>query len=106
MNNPDIMRLLYERLQEEGLYFLVSLDEETLLKDELWDAVNENYRKYGHKGPEDKLITSRYILDHWTARLQGAGLVDVREIGRARMYHITQLGKAMIDYAQKQGKKE
>ena len=100
MSVDELFHILYERCKDEGLMFLVALEDanEPLLKDKLKDQVNRFY-KNTYNIDED-LIKSRHTLDTWTARLEGAALVDVKEIGRARMYSITDLGRTMIEYAQ------
>lgn len=102
MRVEELFHILYERCKDEGLMFLVTLEDanEPLLKDKLKDQVN-NFYKHTYNIDTD-LIKSRHTLDTWTSRLEGAGLVDVKEVGRARMYSITDLGRTMIEYAQTQ----
>lgn len=102
MRVEELFHILYERCKDEGLMFLVTLEDanEPLLKDKLKDQVNKFY-KHTYNTDTD-LIKSRHTLDTWTSRLEGAGLVDVKEVGRARMYSITDLGRTMIEYAQTQ----
>lgn len=94
MTKDEIINTLVERLRDEGLYFLVALKKsnEPILKEKLRDLVNEYYLE--KKGIS--LIKSRYTLDTWTSRLEGAGLVDVKEIGRARMYSLSTLGNEVL----------
>lgn len=96
MDREEILHTLSSRLKDGGLYFLVALSssEGPVLKEKLRDLVNEQYQ--ARRGI--KLINSRYTLDIWTARLEGAGLVDVQEIGRARSYSIAPLGRELINF--------
>jgi DNA-binding transcriptional ArsR family regulator len=96
MDKDQIIKILSDRLKDDGLYFLAVLDRlhSPILKEQLRDAVNEHYEAKRGK----KLINSRYTLDIWTARLEGAGLVDVTEVGRARLYSLTNLGRYVIEY--------
>lgn len=97
MNNHEVFHILHERLKE-GVYFLAALENQPILKDKLKDEVNSLYRAFNDRD----LINSRHTLDTWTARLEGAGLVDVQEVGRARMYSISDLGREMIEHVQAQ----
>ncbi|MED0737841.1 hypothetical protein [Aneurinibacillus thermoaerophilus] len=64
-------------------------------KEQLRGLVNE---RYGAKHEGKILITSRHILDRYLSRLEGAGLVDVSEHGRARHYHLSELGHELINF--------
>lgn len=96
MDKEKILSILSERLKEEGLYFLVALSRANgpLLKEKLRDVVNDQFQQKKGK----KLINSRYTLDIWAARLEGAGLVDVQEVGRARLYSLAPLGEELINF--------
>lgn len=47
---------------------------------------------------QELLIRSRHTLDLLVARLEGAGLVDVDGVGRAKMYKLSELGKELIRF--------
>lgn len=103
----DFFNILYKSLSTESQFFLVALlqHKEPLNKEQLWELANELYiQREIKRGRENvsKLIPSRYSLDIHTSRLEGAGLVDVKEIGRMRMYSITKLGEALLNYARQQ----
>lgn len=91
--------MLAENLSNESKWFLVILDQESpnpINKELLREKTNELYSKV--KKTEESLINSRYVLDIHTARLEGAGLVNVQKIGKVRMYSITDLGLKLINY--------
>lgn len=70
-------------------------------KKQLWEAANLSYLKLQQekKVPEPKrLIASRYSLDLNMARLEGAGLVDVKYMGAVAVYTITKLGQDLLSH--------
>jgi hypothetical protein len=106
INKEEIFDIFAERL-EDGIWFILALKEKNkpILKDHLKDEVNELYikkmtanRSNTNVGP---LITSRYILDRYTNRLEGAGLVNVENIGKARLYSLSNLAYEFIDYTRR-----
>lgn len=53
------------------------------------------------KKQSDELpIRSRHTLDQITARLEGAGLVNIQVIGRTRMVQLSDLGNEVINFRQ------
>jgi hypothetical protein len=103
MTKEEILETLLNRLGD-GSWFLLALkvSNEPLLKERLRDKVNELYQE--KMGTNDLLIPSRHSLDIWTARLEGAGLVDVQEIGRARIFKLSNLAFELLEYKkQKKG---
>lgn len=106
MNGMDLLSILLEHLSTESKWLLVTLKQSNgpLNKEQLRDAANsfylENQFSKGIKQPE-ALIKSRHLLDIHTARLEGAGLVSVKEVGRIRIYSMTQLGEILLEYASK-----
>lgn len=109
LDKEKIMGILTENLSEESKWFLWALKIEngSLHKEKLRDITNENYRKMqikeGNPNPQP-LVQSRHGLDIHTARLEGAGLVTVKEVGRIRMYSLSTLGLELLEYAAKKGK--
>jgi len=103
MTNFEFLDILKNNLSLESKWFLVILSQqsEAINKEQLKELANnlytENEKKKG-KEVESGLITSRHSLDIHTARLEGSGLVQVKEVGRARFYSITDLGKALLEY--------
>jgi DNA-binding PadR family transcriptional regulator len=96
-----IFDIFTERLQQEGIWFILALrDNKPLLKEQLKDEVNRIYMKNikPSQSQSKPLVTSRYVLDRYTALLEGAGLVNVEEIGKARMYSLSELGRKFIEY--------
>jgi len=100
-----IFEILTERLQQEGIWFMLALRDakKPLLKEQLKDEVNRIYteKKKVSDGLPKPLVTSRYILDRYTERLEGAGLVNVDEIGKARLYSLSDLGHYFLDYTRR-----
>lgn len=99
----EILDVLIENLSNESKCLLATLikNEDEISKEQLRDLSNSLYinseMEKGHKSPTP-LIASRHSLDVHTARLEGAGLVHVREVGRIRLYSITKLGKRLVEY--------
>lgn len=106
MTNFDFLDVLKKNLSIESKWFLLILlqQSEAINKEQLRELANQLYmdneKKKGNETP-NQLISSRYLLDIHTARLEGAGLVQVKEIGRMRLYSITDLGKTLIDFLRK-----
>jgi hypothetical protein len=102
MTAEEILNILIERNKPDGFYFLVvlKLSEKPMLKEELWDEVNKQYKM--RKG--DELIKSRYTLDSITNRLYGAALVKIEEVGRARLYSLTPFGELLLEYNRKRNR--
>lgn len=104
MQEIEFFDILLENLSNESKWFLFILqqEEQPINKELLKDMANESYSKRNtEKGitSSEPLIPSRHLLDIHTARLEGAGLVQVQKVGRIRMYSITPLGKKLLKYA-------
>ncbi|TVY07310.1 cell division protein FtsZ [Paenibacillus cremeus] len=102
LSREQILSILNKNLGN-GLWALLVLKKENraLNKELLGDIVNQHYDK--QKGV--KLLGSRHMLDEMAARLEGAGLVEVSEVGRARLYKLSDLGEELIDFIQVQKSK-
>lgn len=102
----NFFKILFENLSDESKWFLVVLiqQKEYINKEQLRELTNKAYFKANDLDEVSAvpLIPSRYSLDIHTARLEGAGLVEVKELGRMRLYLITSLGKQLLDYVGKQ----
>lgn len=99
LEKKDIYDILVKNLSNESKWFIFALSKEKnpLHKENLRDVANEQYKKANQ--PKNKnLIASRHGLDIHTARLEGAGLVEVKEIGRVRMYSLSELGQELLSY--------
>lgn len=99
LEKQNIYDILVDNLSTESRWFLFALSKAStsLNKESLRDLANEQH-KLATQGKTNNLIASRHSLDIHTARLEGAGLVEVTEIGRIRMYSITELGKELLKY--------
>ncbi len=103
MQENEFLDILSEHLSNESKWFLFILQQEgkPINKELLKDMANESFsNRNSEKGipNNEPLIPSRHLLDIHTARLEGAGLVDVEKLGRIRMYSITSLGKRLLEY--------
>lgn len=101
-DRSQILNILSVNLSEESKWFLWTLIQEKreLHKEELRDMANHSFlERTKQQGSEEiKLVTSRHGLDIHTARLEGAGLVVVRSLGRVRLYSVTPLGTELFEY--------
>lgn len=98
LDKKNIFDILTANLSDESRWFLFALSKEKnpLHKENLRDVANELFK--ANKDNTSNLIASRHSLDIHTARLEGAGLVEVKEIGRVRMYSLTDLGHELLTY--------
>ena len=107
MSIINYYEILKDNLSNESKWFLAMLqkEKEAINKEQLWEITNKSYilleEKQGIVDPSP-LISSRYLLDIHTARLEGAGLVQVKELGRMRLYSITPLGRQLFEYIKQQ----
>lgn len=95
----EIINILKSRLTNESKIFLyVLLESGPLYKDELKDLANERYHSAAGILPnnDNPLINSRHAMDIHTARLEGAGLVDIKFQGRVKLYQLSKLGKLLL----------
>lgn len=101
----EFLEILAQNLSNESKWFLWALmkEKDALHKEKLKDIANMGYREMlkseGKDATGAALVSSRHGLDIHTARLEGAGLVKVQEIGRIRMYSLTKLGEDLLRYA-------
>ena len=95
-----VLDSLVKNLSNESKGLLITLFQEKneLKKETLRDLTNHNYLTKFPDRPA--LIPSRFVLDIHCARLEGAGLVEVRHSGRTRYYKITEQGKLLLTYIQ------
>ncbi|MCY9665854.1 hypothetical protein M5X11_12905 [Paenibacillus alginolyticus] len=101
LSREQILSILADRLGH-GKWALAILKKENrpLNKELLGELVNEAYQQQTQS--QKKLLGSRHMLDEMAAKLEGAGLVDVSEMGRARMYKLSLLGDEVILHIQSQ----
>lgn len=109
MSSNDIIDILCENLND-GIWALrVLYNEGAINKEKLWDYINQYHKEYQIENEKDydgkKLLPSRYGLDIMTARLEGAGLISFKPIGRVRIYEVTNLGNVLIKELEKRVKK-
>lgn len=96
----DVLDVLKERMSKESLLLLstIKVQNEAIAKEELWRLANENYKARQPDQSGKDFIASRYTLDIHTARLEGAGLVDIKTYGRIRTYTMSSLGLEFWKY--------
>jgi len=97
----QVMDILKKNLSDESKWILSALITSTnpTSKEKLWKLTNTLYIEKGiSKDPKAKIISSRYVLDIHTARLEGAGLVEVTALGRIRVYSVSEFGKMFINH--------
>jgi len=95
MTREQILRKLLAHVGD-GLWVMAALAlyGRPINKERLRQLTNDHYR--AKRG--DELIKSRHTLDQLTARLEGAALVDVHGVGRAKMYTLSDLGQELIRF--------
>ncbi len=105
LNREEILSTLLEHLQD-GIWGIAILKREgvAINKEKLKDMVNEYYKEKNNV--DINLINSRHSLDIFAARLEGAGLVNVSEVGRARVYTLSKLGQELIEFREQLRKKQ
>lgn len=97
MTREEILQNLLEQLGD-GVWGLAILKREgtPINKEKFRDLINDYYQE--NRETDEKLIKSRHTLDIFAARLEGAGLVRVSELGRAKVYTLSQLGEELIKF--------
>lgn len=95
MNETEIIKTLKQSMSTPSLWLLKTLYNEknnTLIaKEILWEKTNELFLKE-ENNTDFKVISSRYVLDIHTARLEGAALIAYSQIGKVKIYKITDFG--------------
>jgi hypothetical protein len=102
-DREEFLEILSNNLSLESKWFLWALmnQKDAVHKEELRNMANSGYREHKTRTGETNpppLVSSRHGLDIHTARLEGAGLVSVKEIGRVRMYSLTKIGEELLKY--------
>lgn len=94
MGEKDILLILKTNLSEQSKWLLYTLthskENELLPKEILWEKTNALFQS--HNKNNNKVISSRYILDIHTSRLEGAGLIAFEQFGKVKCYKITDFG--------------
>lgn len=103
MTREQILSELLSRVGN-GLWVMAALKSsgKPINKERIREVTNQYYRE---RNIDVKVmpIRSRHTLDEVTARLEGAGLVDVMGKGRAKMYSLSRLGQELIEYRKQVG---
>jgi hypothetical protein len=110
MSSSEIIDVLCENLNDGIWAFYVCYTPEGAMnKEKLWDYINQYHKDYQIENEKDyegkKILPSRYALDIMTARLEGAGLISFKAIGRVRIYDVTDLGNVLIKELEKRVEK-
>lgn len=100
LGKEDILQILKNSLTRESLLLFTTIHQQQspIAKEELWKLANKQYRMRQTEKLEKEFIASRYILDLHIARLEGAGLINVKIYGRIRTYTISALGYEFWSY--------
>lgn len=100
LSKEEIFKVLKESLTRESLLLFTTIHQQQspIAKEELWKLANKQYRLRQTENMDKDFIASRYILDLHIARLEGAGLINVKIYGRIRTYTISTLGNEFWSY--------
>lgn len=104
LTTENIFETFKVRMTDESKLLFSTLlnNKEAMAKEQLWKAANLQKRKSRPDTDQEKdYINSRYTLDISIARLEGAGLLDVKAYGRIRTYTISSLGRDFYEYLKK-----
>lgn len=113
LTTEDILQVIKKNLTKESqwLLFALSVENHGISKEQLWKKTNELFHNqnssdtdHSSYDPDSDLITSRYVLDIHTARLEGAGLVDLNIFGRTRVYSLSAFGREFLTYVKSKSK--
>ncbi|OUM87557.1 MAG: hypothetical protein BAA01_06610 [Bacillus thermozeamaize] len=104
MTREQILTKLLEHIGD-GLWMLAALAKagKPVNKERLKELTNNHYRLKRQEG--ELPIRSRHTLDLLAARLEGAALVDVEGVGRAKMYTLSELGWELIRFREQMKEK-
>jgi predicted ArsR family transcriptional regulator len=117
MTKDEILETLKNNLDHFGKTALYILSRESIPvgKESLGEMINERWRSLRQKAKDEgklpqeekieDLVKSRYSLDIGMARLEGAGLVHIKQHGMARLYSLSPLGLVMCEYLQSKNSK-
>lgn len=104
LTKENIFEIFKVRMSDESKLLFTTLwnNKEAMAKEQLWKAANLQKKKIRPDTDQEKdYINSRYTLDISIARLEGAGLLDVKSYGRIRTYTISLLGREFYEYLKK-----
>lgn len=102
--NEDALKALSKALSNKGQWILAYLSEQItpIKKEAVKDGTNKMFQTL--QETEEILLNSRKVADDNIERLEGAALIAYSvDIGRAKMYYITEGGKEMLKYLSKVG---
>lgn len=103
--NEEALKALSKALSNKGQWVLAYLSEQTtpVKKEAVKDGTNKIFQTI--QETNEILLNSRKVFDDHIERLEGAALIAYNvDIGRAKMYYITEGGKEMLKYLSKVGR--
>lgn len=109
MTDKDILHILKKNLSIQSTWILITLldskENELIPKEALWEKTNEKFLADSQSNGNTldsnvKIISSRYVLDVHTSRLEGAGLIDFEQFGKVKFYKVTDFGKYFFNNIQ------
>lgn len=108
ISTQEIIDILCDTLKD-GIWALrVLYAEGAMHKEGLWECVNRYHKEYQIENDNNyegkKILPSRYSLDIMTARLEGAGLITFKQLGRVRIFEVSTLGLVVIKELEKRAK--
>ncbi|WP_163537280.1 hypothetical protein [Gracilibacillus sp. YIM 98692] len=96
LTKHDVYGRIIQNIQKDALFVLAAIKrKEGLVKHQLEEEANAIFQK---QYPSTKLINSRFSLDNYVAKLEGASLIEIRETGRSKQYYLSDIGQELIQY--------
>lgn len=100
--NESALNALEKALSTKGKWVLAFLSEQhgKVKKEAIKDGTNLFYKE--QRNTQELIFNSRKTFDDNIERLEGAALIDCTvDLGRAKMYYLTDGGKEMLLYLEK-----
>ncbi|WP_179863009.1 cell division protein FtsZ [Bacillus sp. AFS098217] len=107
MSTQEIIDILCDTLNDGVWALRVLYAEGAMHKEGLWKCINKYHKEFQLDNDgvyEGEKLPSRYSLDIMTARLEGAGLITFKQLGRVRIYEVSKLGLVIITELEKRAK--
>lgn len=107
LEEHEFLSILKDNLSIQSKWILFTLlqadkqKDHYMKKEKLWEQTNQNYANNevvkNNDNKTDSILSSRYVLDINTARLEGAGLISFEQVGKTKFYKITEFGKYFLN---------
>lgn len=102
--NEAALRALENALSTKGKWVLAFLSEQPgkVKKEAIKDGTNIFYKE--QRDTQELIFNSRKTFDDNIERLEGAALIDCTvDLGRAKMYYLTEGGQEMLKHLERKG---